>query len=55
MLDVLCLERLFKQRVFEQIDHAHGEVVTGPPVGMCLAQFFVGERLSLGGYGYNHG
>ena len=43
LLDVLRLQRLAQQRIGAQIDHAGGQVVAGPPVGVDLAKFFTGQ------------
>ena len=43
-LDVLPLERLFQERVVEEVDLADRQVVGGPPVGVHLAQLLGGER-----------
>ena len=43
-LDVLPLERLFQERIVEQVDLADRQVVGGPPVGVHLAQLLGGER-----------
>ena len=43
-LDVLALERLFQERVVEQVDLPDREVVGGPPVGVDLAEFVGCER-----------
>ena len=51
MLDVLCLEGLFEQRVFQQVEHADAEVVAGPPVGIDLAVFFGRENFRGGKVG----
>jgi hypothetical protein len=41
VLDLLWLKGLFQEWVIPQVNHAHSQVVTGPPVGMNFAQFFV--------------
>ena len=51
-LDVLALERLFQQRIVEQINLADRQVVQGPPIGIQLVQFHSGKwsfrrRLSI--------
>jgi hypothetical protein len=43
-LDVLELERLPKQRIFEEIDLADGKVVGCAPISIDLAEFFRRER-----------
>jgi hypothetical protein len=41
MLDMLGLEGFFQQGIIPQVNHADGQVVTGPPVGVNFVQFFV--------------
>ena len=43
-LDVLALQRLLQERVVEQVDLAHGQVVGGPPIGVHRLQFRLAER-----------
>src|SRR5206468_5541689 len=40
--DMFELQRLVKQRIGIEIDLPYGEVVRGTPVGMHLAQLFLG-------------
>ena len=40
VLDVFRLQRLAKQRVGAQVQHAHAKVVAGPPVCVHPAQLF---------------
>jgi len=42
VLDLLWLEGFSQQGVIPQVNHTYGQVVTGAPVGMNFAQFFVG-------------
>jgi hypothetical protein len=54
MFHMLGLQGFFQQWIIPQVNHADGEVVTGPPVGMNFAQFFVGQGLGLGRRCDNH-
>ena len=41
VFNLLRLKGFFQQGVIPQVNHADGQVVTGAPVGMNFAQFFV--------------
>jgi hypothetical protein len=41
MLHLFGFEGFFQQGIISQVNHADGQVVTGPPVGMHFVQFFV--------------
>ena len=43
LLDVLRLQRLAKQGIGAQIDHAAGQIIASPPVAVHLAEFFGGQ------------
>ena len=43
-LDVFSLERLFEQRIIEQIDLPDRQIIRRPPIGVHLAKLFCGER-----------
>jgi len=43
ILDVIGLERLFEQRVVLEVDHAQGQVFTGSPIGVGLAELVGGK------------
>jgi hypothetical protein len=42
ILDVFSLQRFTKQRIVLEINHAYGQVIAGPPIGIDLAQFVCG-------------
>src|SRR6478752_5587106 len=46
LLDMLQLERFPQQRIAAEIDHARGQVIASPPIGVDVGELILGQYWS---------